>query len=84
VPLAVQLPRVNRHSVSLVPPAMTGIWIVALPLPLGAAELMTVRLALVPLARLSTPAVVLGTPMVMPPAPWVVRVPVKLAALLIV
>jgi hypothetical protein len=86
LPSPAQLARVNRHTVSVVPSGIDGIWTVALPVPppgLKPCKIISLVVELL-LAKYRLPVVEPGTPMVIPPAPWTVRVPVKLALVLIV
>src|SRR5664279_6365795 len=83
-PAPTQLAAVNRQTVSVDPPAMLGIWTMALPAPVGFKPCRTTSLALVALARFRLPTTLPGLPTVIPPAPWTARVPVKVGLLVIV
>lgn len=79
-PAPTQFPSVYKQTVSVLPPGMTGTWIVASPVPLGfKAWKITCLLLLLLVARLMLPTVVPGVPTVKV-LPWTVSVPVKFAA----
>ena len=69
-PVPTQFPKLSRQTVSVAPPAIVGIWIVALPLPLGLRPCRTTSRVLEALARFKLPIVLPAIPTVMPPAPW--------------
>ena len=72
--------RVRRQTVSVLPPAMVGNWIVALPAPLGLRPWrITWRLLAALVDRLMEPTVVPGVPMVREPLVTVVA-PFRLTA----
>lgn len=89
VPLALQLPRVYRQTVSVDPPAMLGNWTVALPVPLGLRPWrISCLLLLADVDRLMLATLVPGVPTLrlVPKLPVVAtaRLPVKLALELMV
>ena len=79
-PEAEQLPAVSRQTVSVLPPAIDGNCMVALPVPVGLRPCRMTWREEVLLARLMEPVVVPGVPTVRV-EPATVRVPVKLALL---
>ena len=76
-----QLPSVNRQTLSVVAVlcGIVNVW-----LAVWALELCKIVVKALVFANVALPCVVLATPSVRPPAPWMVALPVKLAALLIV
>src|SRR5581483_4982934 len=74
-PIAVQLAKVARQTVSVLPPAMDGSCMVALPLPVGLRPCSTTSRELVALARFRLPVVEPATPMVIPVEPLTDRLP---------